>query len=147
MSDIPLQTDIPDQQSGGIHSEPVWSRGYSTNSPAPTLAKSNNLGQPPAREVSFKTHTFKSTRFKVESVRSTTIVSPNPRRRSLTIQNVGAGNAQLAFGADAFASGENSIDLLVGTSISFSIICPNNEISAICTPTTVISVLEGFEDE
>ena len=102
-----------------------------------------------ARVVDFQTHTFTSRQFTITE-ESQVIADYNPARRYLFIQNKeGGAQAQLAFGTLAVSQvggGFNSVDLPAGTSIEYAIVCPNNEITAVCLPTTVVTVVEGIVD-
>jgi hypothetical protein len=108
------------------------------------------------RVVDFQTHSFRSTQILVTN-NAQIIIAANPARRYLLIQNKtdpplnpGSQNTiQLAFGTLAFSdtqNGLNSIDLPPGTNINWEGVVPNNEISAVCLPTSVITIVEGMVD-
>ena len=141
---IQNQSSIPSQQTDSIQSEPVSSRGYD---PSGESADSKQIvRKQQVRKIDFVTHSFRSFE-QIITTESTTLLTENRRRRYLMLQNKGGGTAQIAFGNKALDSGVNSISLPPGTSISFENgICPNNDVYAICLPTTIIAVVEGLRD-
>ena len=102
--------------------------------------------QQQVRKIDYITHRFRSFEQKI-GTKSETLLTANEDRRYLLIQNKGTGTAQISFGAAALDGGVNSIDLAPNTSISFENgICPNNDVFAICLPTTIVTVIEGLRD-
>ena len=146
----PNQSAIPSQATpslDGAPDVPAFYRGYRPDIISDT-PQSQQAREPAPRIVTRPTHTFRSFTRKIENT-AQTLLTANEKRRYLFLQNTGTGDAEVAFGSLAIpsvAGGANSIILKAGTSIAFEDIVPNNDVSAICTPTTTIAIIEGVQD-
>lgn len=86
-------------------------------------------------------HEFSVNMYSINN-QSRVIAAANKKRRYMLIQNVGANDAWINFGNVAI-NGERGILLPAGTSLEFNSAVPNNEVQAVCLPTTRLSVCEA----
>ena len=139
------QTDLPSQQTNEILAPPVVSRGYDGGRGESARQVAIARAKKP-RTITYPTYRFRSFTQLVGTT-SKTLCAAHDKRRYLFIQNTGTGDLNIAFGTAAIGNnGENSIVIPANTSIEFSNPCPNNEVQAICLPTTTARVIEGFEN-
>ncbi len=86
-------------------------------------------------------HDFSVNMYSVNN-ESRVIAAANKKRRYMLIQNVGANDAWINFGGTAI-NAARGILLPAGTSLEFNNAVPNNEVQAVCLPTTRLSVCEA----
>lgn len=135
------QTSLPEALTRNEGIGTGFATGFSANRPQPVRPEQPT--NQPARVTDFRQHLFNS-RTSIVSAISQVISGHNERRRFLAFQNNGATNVFLGFGTPSNITGENSFILPANGYLSFEFgIVPNNEIWAVSTISTTITIIEG----
>ena len=135
------QTSLPDALTRNEGIGTGFATGFSVNRPQPVRPEQPT--NQPARVTDFCQHRFNSRTIIIDA-QSIAVIGYNELRRFLSFQNNGASDVFLAFGVPANVSGNDSFVLPSGGYLSFEFgIVPNNEIWAVSTISTTITIIEG----
>ena len=114
----------------------------------PDVKVTNSLGRYTQKPSQVKSvvadtyqHEFSVNMYSINN-QSRVIAAANKKRRYMLIQNVGANDCWISFGSVA-VNGARGILLVAGSSLEFNNAVPNNEVQAVCLPTTRLSVCEA----